>query len=64
MERPEGSFDPYEGEISIRQPSPHGPQEQYGGRVEEQHEIARRSLNYPGRFAPAVPERDSDGGGL
>jgi hypothetical protein len=31
------------------------PQEEYGGKVEEQIGMARRALNYPGRFAPPQP---------
>jgi len=43
-------IDPFGGPIPIQQPGPHGPAEEYGGRVEEQIEIARRSLAYRGRF--------------
>jgi hypothetical protein len=48
-------INPYGGDIPVQQPGPHGPVEEYGGRVEEQIEVARRSLNYPGRFAPSQP---------
>jgi hypothetical protein len=47
----EREFDPYEGSIPVQSPAPHGPQEDHsGGCIEQQIEIARRSLAYRGRF--------------
>jgi hypothetical protein len=38
------------------------PQEENGGKVEEQIEMARRALNYPGRFAPPQPSPGTTAG--
>jgi hypothetical protein len=56
MKRP---YDPYGGEITVHQPAPHNlggaTHEQYGGKVQEQIDMARKALNYPGRFQPPTP---------
>jgi hypothetical protein len=31
------------------------PNEEYGGKVQEQIDMMRKALNYPGRFAPPQP---------
>jgi hypothetical protein len=51
MQRP---YDPYGGEIPVEQPFS-GPQEEYGGKVEEQIEMMRRALAYRSRFETPQP---------
>ena len=36
------------------------PNEQYGGKVEEQIDMTRKALNYPGRFAPPQEPQGQD----
>jgi len=57
MERPEGSFDPYEGEIPVEQPK-RGTAEIFSNELVKQFRVARNSLNYPGRFAPPTPNHE------
>jgi hypothetical protein len=52
MQKP---FDPYGGEIATQQPAPHGPTEEYGGKVAEQVEMSRRALAYRSRFETELP---------
>jgi hypothetical protein len=59
MQRP---YDPYGGEITTHNPFP-GPQEEYGGKVEEQVEMARRALQYRSRFETPEPDSSDVGRG-
>jgi hypothetical protein len=58
MQRP---FDPYgAGEFPTEQPFSQ-PEEEYGGKVEEQIEMSRRALAYRGRFNPSeLPTADAE----
>jgi hypothetical protein len=49
-----GNFNPYEGSIQVEKPYG-GPAEEHSNELAKQFDVARRSLNYDGRFAPSQP---------